>query len=151
MSVLGVLPSNSSRQASFNSLGTSTSAAALELLEPPLAASCSCTVFSHSSMISPLVLAHTLHRNPFDSAANIRRTSSVVSRPPSWPLGSVSMNDRNATKAVRTPHAGCHVSSWCPLIDRQISRFVSNLPEGVTKRKDGGLRGYMGGRTMRPW
>ena len=34
---------------------------------------------------------------------------------------------------------------------RQISRFTSKRPDGVRKRKFGGLRGYVVGRVMRPW
>lgn len=36
-------------------------------------------------------------------------------------------------------------------MDRQISRLVSNRPEGVRKRNDGGRSGYVGGRMIRPW
>ena len=43
--------------------------------------------------------------------------------------------------AVRIPQAGCQVSSWCPLMLRQISRLASKRPLGVVKRKLGGRRG----------
>jgi hypothetical protein len=57
----------------------------------------------------------------------------------------------NAVNAVRTPHAGIHVSSWKPDMLRQISRLTSKRPEGVRKRKFGGFKGYVAGRVMRPW
>jgi hypothetical protein len=61
------------------------------------------------------------------------------------------MKDLRAVNAVRTPHAGIHVSSWNPDILRQISLLTSKRPEGVRKRKFGGFSGYVAGREMRPW
>lgn len=106
----------------------------------------------HSCKASAFVLPckHS-QRHSLDFCANILRTSSGASTPPIWPLGSPSMKLRIATSAVRIPHAGCHVSSWCPLILRQISRLTSNRPDGVRNRNEGGRSGYCGGRTIRPW
>lgn len=139
-----LLPS-SSRYASLSSSGTSSS------LRFPSASWLSRTSSSLSCMISALLFSQAAHFHAPLSLAIFSRASLLHSMPPSWPFASVSMKLRMATRAVRTPHAGCHVSSWWPDILRQISRLTSKRPVGVRKRKAGGRRGYCGGRMMRPW
>lgn len=134
----------SSLNPNFNSGGTSSP---LSTFFPSL------RTFSASSrrISSPVFPPHPEHRHRRLSLANRSLSSFPISIPPTCPLAPPSINARSAHKAVRIPHAGCHVSSWCPLILRQISRLTSKRPDGVRKRNDGGRRGYDGGRVMRPW
>jgi hypothetical protein len=102
-------------------------------------------------MIVSLLFPHASHFQLRLSFASLFLMSAGASRPPTCPAEPFSaMKDRRAVSAVRTPHAGIHVSSWKPDMLRQISLFTSNRPEGVRKRKFGGFRGYVGGRLMRP-
>lgn len=106
----------------------------------------------HSRITSSFVLPpHPSHFQLLLSRASFSRISALASIPPTWPaLPFSAMKLRSAVSAVRTPHAGIHVSSWKPEMLRQISRLTSNRPEGVRKRKFGGLRGYVVGSVMRP-
>ena len=57
----------------------------------------------------------------------------------------------SASRMSRTPHAGCHSSGWCAEKERQTFTPVSKRPDGVRKTMFGGLKGYSGGRSIRPW
>ena len=61
------------------------------------------------------------------------------------------MNARTAVSAVRTDQEGCQCSGWCCVMERQIFVLVSNLPLGVSSTNEGGLNGYSGGNSTRPW
>lgn len=102
------------------------------------------------SAVAPSAAAHSLHLQLILLLAKSLLVSSLHSSPPTWPSTGISINARMATSAVRIPHAGCHVSSWCPEMLRQISRLTSKRPDGVRKRKEGGRSGYWAGREMRP-
>jgi hypothetical protein len=140
--------SKSSLYANRSSSGTRSSGA---LFSP----SACCWAFHSSSRslkISSLLRPpHPAHLHARLSPASATLADSLISNPPTWPFASPLMNALIAHSAVRIPHAGCHVSSWCPLMDRHISRFTSKRPLGVRKRKDGGRSGYVAGRMMRPW
>ena len=70
---------------------------------------------------------------------------------PTAPSGGVGKNARIAVSAARIDQLGCHCFGWCCEMLRQIFVFVSNRPFGVSSTNDGGLKGYSGGNTMRPW
>ena len=108
----------------------------------PVYSSRSFTSFSTSPSISSQVFPpQDEQRHLLDSLASRFLPFSSISSPPSCPFASPAMNALIAHKAVLIPHAGCQLSSWCPEIDRHISRFVSNLPLGVRNRNDGGRSG----------
>lgn len=117
------------------------------------------TLTSLQASQTPLIISkfdfppsHSRQTHPRESLAYSRLTLTLPSIPPTCPLLSPPIISlRIASSAVRTPHAGCHVSSWWPEILRQISRLTSKRPEGVRKRKLGGRSGYVGGKVMRPW
>jgi len=136
---------NSSRYANLSSSGTSSSFLLPSVSPIPFTAS------SRSLMMSALLFPHPAHVHFPLSLAIFSLASLLHSIPPSCPFASVSMKLLIATSAVLTPQAGCHVSSWCPDMLRQISRLTSNRPVGVRNRKFGGRRGYCGGSIMRPW
>ena len=139
----------SSRKPNFNSSGTTVFFVEADAdADAPWIRQRSSSAFRISPLLRPPQPAHVQR---VLSAAKRLRSLSLISIPPTWPWAPASMNARRAHSAVRIPHAGCHVSSWCPLMLRQISRLTSNRPEGVRKRKLGGRRGYVGGSTMRPW
>ncbi len=56
----------------------------------------------------------------------------------------------SATKATRTLQDGCQCSGWCDDMDKQILTPVSNRPLGDIIMNEGGLKGYSGGRMIRP-
>ena len=128
-------PSMSSRNSNFSSSGT------CSLFPSPSRSSFASYLSSSSFKISSLVLTHPSHLQLLLSRAKSFLSSSPISMPPTWPLAPASMNALRAQRAVLIPHAGCHVSSWWPLILRQISLFTSKRPEGVRKRKEGGRKG----------
>ena len=67
------------------------------------------------------------------------------------PLPGVGKKAMSAVRAVRTLHEGCQCSGWCEEMDKQIFVCVSKRPVGESIRNDGGLKGYSGGSSMRPW
>lgn len=69
---------------------------------------------SHHPLITSSLLPppHSRHRHPRLSLANSLLTLSLPSIPPTCPrLSAPIISLRIASSAVRTPHAGCHVSS----------------------------------------
>lgn len=138
---------SSSRYPSFNCSGT------LSSPSPSTVTPFSRHISHHSLITVSFVFppAHPSQTQPRLFRAHSLLTASLVSNPPTCPLTSPFIKLRIAIRAVRIPHAGCQLSSWCPEMLRQISRLTSKRPEGVRKRKEGGRRGYVDGRTMRPW
>jgi hypothetical protein len=67
-----------------------------------------------------------------DCAASLFRTSAVSRMLPIPPDSSI-MNDTTPTNILRTPHNGCHDSSWKSVMLTQIFFPVWNLPFGVVK------------------
>ena len=128
----------SSRKPNCNSFGTFSPSFSFPLSIDPSPSARSCSSFKISSLVRP---PHPAQRHARLSAANRFRSASPISIPPTWPFAPPSMNARKAHSAVRMPHAGCHVSSWCPLMLRQISRLTSKRPDGVRKRNEGGRNG----------
>jgi hypothetical protein len=57
----------------------------------------------------------------------------------------------SASRINRIPHAGCHSSGWYAEKDKHTLTLVSNLPDGVRNRMEGGLKGYSGGSRILPW
>lgn len=125
----------SSRNPNLSSSGTGS---CRWVLASPCVSSLAASSFKMSWLRLP---PHALHVQSRLSSASFFRSPSPISMPPTCPLAPPSIKALKAHSAVRIPHAGCQVSSWCPLMLRQISRLTSNLPDGVRKRNEGGRRG----------
>lgn len=67
------------------------------------------------------------------------------------PAPSEGRKEMMASSMVRTPQAGCQLSSWCAEMDRQILVPTSKRPLRVKKTMLGGFMGYSEGKRMRPW
>ncbi len=93
------------------------------------------SVTSSGSASSAAVSPHSLHLKDLDLLASTRRSSAEKLRDPMVPCPGLGMKPMMARRAVRMDQLGCHVSGWCPDMDRQILVFTSKRPLGCKRKR----------------